>query len=105
MTFLTKALSSVGLMTVKEHEALNDLYHRMAKERNDALILEAEATAKFKKAVTDLEKQAVAMRMVGVSRDLWREEADELRPDALAMRRKRQMDRDRKAAKKGAGNG
>ena len=42
--------------------------------------------AKFKKAITDL---AAA-----------RDEVEALTPDALAMRRKRQIDRDRKAAKK-----
>jgi len=66
--------------------------------------------AKFKTAITDLEKQAGEMAELGRDRDEWKASAlgyadsvtalnieiDKLTPDALAMRRKRQMDRDRR---------
>lgn len=64
---------------VAEHGLVAADYVRL-KIRHDAL------TAKFKEAITDL----------AASRD----QVAELLPDAEAMRRKRQMDRDRKAAKK-----
>lgn len=58
-----------------------------------------EMTAKFKKAITDL---AAAREEVAVLRDAVEQaeaQADTLRPDALAMRRKREKDRDRRKGK------
>jgi hypothetical protein len=72
---MTKLLDLFGLMRVSEHEALNE---------------------RFKDAIVDLEHET------RISKSLLAE-IKRLEPDALAMRRKRQMDRDRKAAKKEGG--
>jgi hypothetical protein len=65
-------------MRVSEHEEV--------KRQNDGLLRDIKAEReKFKTAITDL----AAARF----------EIEEYRPDALAMRRKRQRDRDLKAAK------
>lgn len=55
--------------------------------------------AKFKKAVTDLERQAEEHRVLSEHALALEAAVAQLRPDALAMRRKRQMDRDRRAGK------
>jgi hypothetical protein len=79
-------LHTIGLMTRAEHERI---VHRMSD--------------KFKRAATDLEKQIElnaelheladgrAAKVLALSSEI-----AALRPDALAMRRKRQMDRDRR---------
>lgn len=56
--------------------------------------------AKYKKAITDL--AAARDELASLKRAVENQRASiaSFMPDALAMRRKRQMDRDRKAAKK-----
>lgn len=107
---MTRLLSLVGLMRVSEHKRRTDSFFEQFESLNDDL---DEMTAKFKQAVADLEKQAgeIALLKSDVSElqghlydarhDLGvsRQQAAELLPDALAMRRKRQRDRDLKAAK------
>ncbi len=108
-------LHTLGLMTRKEHERrLRDaVFGTMTVEVHKELI--AVERAKFKRAATDLAAQAeeIAAYKEG-AKALHRglddymatiraqeAEIDSLRPDALAMRRKRQMDRDRVAGKRG----
>lgn len=96
---------------------------REAKDQQDALLrvptlaqeysrIEAER-ARFKLAATDLAAQAEEIAKLTNERDAAQAECDrikqqsiaivrenhDLRPDAVAMRRKRQMDRDRRAGK------
>lgn len=66
--------------------------------------------AKFKQAITDLADKSLALcdtqAELRATESLLinaENERDAFRPDALAMRRKRRMDRDRKAAKKEGG--
>lgn len=97
---MTRLLSLFGLMRVSEHERAIRFYVEQAK----GLYEETTAhEAKFKKAVADLEKQAGEIETLKALVERLRDkknralaEADDLRPDALAMRRKRQMDRDRR---------
>lgn len=125
---MTRLLSLFGLMRVSEHERLTDELDNdafaswnkaitdrddMRMQRDDWQAKHAsvctkldEMTAKFKRAVTDLEKQAGEIARlkttVAEHRESFAEltsEIAELLPDALAMRRKRQRDRELKAAK------
>ena len=114
-------LHTIGLMTRAEHEAASFRVQCQAAEAlTEIENLKAELRAadnlasgweaKYKKAVADLEKQAGeiadyrqalarAENMMDQASERLaeiREERDDLRPDALAMRRKRQMDRDRR---------
>ena len=114
---MTRLLSLVGLMRVSEHEeaklqaladeqriALRDTNLATARETISSLTaLNRDLEAKYKRAVADLEKQAgeiAALREANSSlasgNALLSKEVIALRPDALAMRRKRQMDRDRR---------
>lgn len=129
---MTRLLSLFGLMRVSEHERLADKldnnafasWHKAITDRDDMRMQRDdwqakhasvctklnEMTAKFKKVVADLEKQAgeiavlkqLAENADSRSRGFERlnlaliSENNALRPDALAMRRKRQMDRDRR---------
>jgi len=84
---MNKLLQALGLMRVSEQP----------------VVPEADWEAKFKKAITDLEKQArdishykIALERMELDRDNWREQALRDEPDALAMRRKRERDRDRR---------
>ncbi len=111
-------LNTLGLMTRKEHERVvadndnraYDSWIKMINER-DFYVDEYKALeAKFKQAVADLEKQAGEIAALKrdyarrgellldarSEREIAEAEAKALRPDALAMRRKRQMDRDRR---------
>ena len=72
MTILTRTLNALGLMTRAEHEAMKSGFLRDIKAERD----------KFKAASRDLASLVFQI--------------EELTPDALAMRRKRQMDRDRR---------
>jgi hypothetical protein len=72
---------------------------------------ETDWEAKYKKAITDLADKSLALcdtqAELRATESLLinaENERDAFRPDALAMRRKRRMDRDRKAAKKEGGN-
>ena len=77
-----------------------------AKLANDLITAKAtihDLEAKYKQAVADLEKQAGEIagykHRAALADDLLNAQSAEilsLRPDALAMRRKRQMDRDRR---------
>lgn len=105
-------LHTLGLMTRKEHERkVLALESHIAFADNAVERLEGERDRlddKFKLAVTDLEKQAEEIagykHRAGLADDLLNAQSSEilaLRPDALAMRRKRQMDRERVAGKRG----
>lgn len=119
-------LHTIGLMTRAEHEAVKlqaaadkQLIERI-KEQLDAadrtigkLYNERDdALGKFKRAATDLAAQAEEIARLEADRDRWRkdclaiiEEADALRPDAEAMRKKRAADRKGMAGKRGKNNG
>lgn len=93
---MNKLLQALGLMRVSEHKRARKfddyLIAKIATDRDEAL-------AKFKKAITDL---AAAREEIAVLKDAVEQaeaQADTLRPDALAMRRKREMDRDRRKGK------
>lgn len=107
---MTRLLSLFGLMRVSEHERnVRALESQLVLRENAFETIEGERdrlSDKFKKAVAVLEKQAgeiedltadVAAERIRSQR--YAQDAADLRPDALAMRRKRQMDRDLKAAK------
>lgn len=104
---MTRLLSLFGLMRVSEHEReikRSDGWLETTARELNAL------EAKYKQAVADLEKQAgeiaalkrdyarrgELIQEARNERDRAEAEAKSLRPDALAMRRKRQMDRDRR---------
>lgn len=96
MTILTRTLNALGLMTRAEHEAVT---RRADADKQLIEHLRADVVAydaKFKTAVTDLEKQAAQLESLTTANALLTKEVYSLRPDALAMRRKRQMDRDRR---------
>lgn len=124
---MTRLLSLFGLMRVSEHkkvvqeEILQSIKaaNRASDEKGFRLKAEKRADdfeAKFKKAVADLEKQAGEIAVLRRDyarrgeliqearneRDRAEAEAKFLRPDALAMRRKRQMDRDRRKGNSGS---
>lgn len=99
---MNRLLQALGLMRVSEPypyavvdqmEADSQLLGKMKRERD-------EFEAKYKKAITDL--AAARDEVASLKRAVENQRASIARfmPDALAMRRKRQMDRDRKAAKK-----
>lgn len=120
-------LHTIGLMTRAEHEATAEANERQADRirslesdvrrmtigRDDWRSAAKHWEAKFKQVVADLEKQAgeiaVLRRLAENAESRSRgfeklnlaliSENNALRPDALAMRRKRQRDRDLKAAK------
>lgn len=115
---MTRLLKALGLMTVREHERASEAdeqaLRRMTVGRDDWRAAAKDWEAKYKKAITDLaaarEEIAVlhkeadpdiaALRdeIVGLrleNTDL-RTQIGQLRPDALAMRRKREMDRERR---------
>lgn len=80
---MNRLLQALGLMRVSE----------------PPVVPETDWEAKFKKAITDL---AAAREEVAVLRDAVEQaeaQADTLRPDALAMRLKRERDRDRRKGK------
>lgn len=101
---MTRLLSLFGLMRVSEHErACRPLRERLFDSEQKRIHWQGEAnemTAKFKRAATDLAAQAEERdRVIGNLKQIIGKQIDELadlRPDALAMRRKRQMDRDRR---------
>lgn len=62
-----------------------------------------EMTAKFKKAITDLAAAREELTTAYSVMDRLNKQIIELTPDALAMRRKRERDRNRKAEKKEGG--
>lgn len=86
MTILTRTLNALGLMTRAEHEAA---INAVSSSHNHWQAQARDWEAKFKKATTDLAAQSVKAADLAA-------EVESLRPDALAMRRKRQMDRDRR---------
>ena len=104
---MTRLLSLFGLMRVSEHEELTRLKTAALDTIAQSYCGEVKAAtdweAEYKQAVAVLEKQAgeidqlkselgaEALVIAGLHRTI-----DELRPDALAMRRKRQRDRDRR---------
>lgn len=104
---MNRLLQAIGLMRVSEHERIveqrdNDAYASW----NKALNARDHFEDKFKKAITDLAaaREEIAHldeceKRLDADRNHWRAEANSLRPDALAMRRKRQRDRDRRKGK------
>lgn len=104
---MTRLLSLFGLMRVSEHDAAyRPLRERLFDSEQKRIHWQGqsnEMTAKYKQAVADLEKQAGEIARlettVAEHRESFAEltsELEDIRPDALAMRRKRQMDRDRR---------
>lgn len=104
---MTRLLSLFGLMKRSEHERDVAYFQNMEK----AAIETAELwEGRYKRSIVDLEKQAVEIAQMKVDMSRAAEAADNylnwiagleaevkaLRPDAEAMRRKRQMDRDRR---------
>lgn len=107
-------LHTIGLMTRAEHEAAlakaddaaYNSWIKVINERDFYVSEYKELEAKFKRAATDLAAQAEEIaKQDGIIEGMaWEirgheETIADLRPDALAMRRKRQRDRELKAAK------
>lgn len=97
---MTRLLSLFGLMRVSEHE---DAHADLKRRLGDAESARDDFEARFKRAIADLEKQAGEIAEWRDDAEAWKrtvnrldKEIESLRPDALAMRRKRQMDRDRR---------
>ena len=98
-------LHTLGLMTRKEHEAWLDTAGKsLVNSERD--LKKAEDTAR--RMGNDRNRIAAAHDILERERDALQravnklnDEIASLRPDALAMRRKRQMDRDRAAGKRG----
>lgn len=117
---MTRLLKALGLMTVAEHERA--MSGRVSIPLHNDVVdvfkgrIEA-AEAKYKRAITDLAAAREEVALVIAANEKLRfdnsrlaaassskeSEIDALRPDALAMRRKREMDRDRAAGKRGKG--
>ena len=104
---MSKLLNVLGLMTRAEHErqieVIEDVLaetqaaeRRLTIGRDDWKKAAADWEAKFKTAVTDLEGEVRERKQAQYDLALARLDIESLRPDALAMRRKRQMDRDRR---------
>lgn len=125
---MNRLLNALGLMTRAEHERLLSeqdnrdykAWSKVADERDDMKMSRDDMAHKYKKAITDLAaardeveelraarvKDAEFIRSLENTRNGWIERAGNLEKkfasyeaDALAMRRKRQMDRDRKKGK------
>lgn len=125
---MNRLLQALGLMRVSEHERIVLDIETAASEcrmpfweREDSLRREigklikdchdwqakhasvvnklADWEAKFKKAITDLAAARDQVDIRGRIIDGLEETIADLRPDALAMRRKREMDRDRRKGK------
>lgn len=100
MAILTRTLNALGLMTRAEHEAAcRPFRERLFDSEQKRIHWQGEANEanrKFRTAITDLEKQAGQLESLTTANALLTKEVYSLRPDALAMRRKRQMDRDRR---------
>lgn len=105
-------LHTIGLMTRAEHERLTRLKTEALDTIAQSYCGEVKAAtdweAKFKRAAANLAAQAEEIARLEADRNRWRkdclaiiEEADDLRPDAEAMRKKRAADRKRMAAKRG----
>ena len=122
---MNRLLNALGLMTRAEHEraklriadGYSECVTALTEDRDEKL---SDWEAKYKKAITDLAAARDEIAMLGdalktrtelvdaveanntikdrVISDL-NETIESLRPDALAMRRKRAMDRDRKKGK------
>ncbi|WP_156416622.1 MULTISPECIES: hypothetical protein [unclassified Sphingopyxis] len=100
---MNKLLNALGL-------GPDDRIERLTNERNAALAERDVERERFKKAITDLAaaREEIAHldeceKRLDADRNHWRAEANSLRPDAEAMRRKRERDRNRKAEKKEGG--
>jgi len=106
---MNRLLQALGLMRVSEHERIAE---GLCDARDDAWAALQIERERFKKAITDLaaarEEVEVLKQdaersdhMMNEATQLLseiRDERDALRPDALAMRRKRERDRDRRKA-------
>lgn len=104
---MTRLLSLFGLMRVREHErSVRALESHLVLRENAFEAIEGERdrlSDKFKQAVADLERVVSRNQelmfekgQLAAANSSLRSEINDLRPDALAMRRKRQMDRDRR---------
>ncbi|MBB6424994.1 hypothetical protein [Sphingopyxis sp. JAI128] len=104
---MTRLLKALGLMTVREHERIVRGLESQLVLREDAFeAIEADRdrlSAKYKKAITDRDaarEEVSRLTLLANSLDAERNEQAALiesyRPDAEAMRHKRQMDRERR---------
>lgn len=99
-----------GLITKSRHEREMRELKAQHRDQSDALLKERAAIAlqrdafeaKFKKAITDLEKQDRENEQLRNNRDDWRETAKLYRPGHEANERRLKRDREQKAAKRAA---
>lgn len=98
-------LHTLGLMARKEHEAAcKPLRERLFDSEQKRIHWQGqsnEMTAKFKRAATDLAAQAEKLARLESLNTILLETNAALRPDAEAMRKKRDADRKRMAGKRG----